>query len=95
MLNNNDDDFKDIKENLKEIDKRLGSIDVTLIKQEANLDKHMMRTEQNEKLIEIIYNDMKPVKRHVAQIEGGLKFVGVASLVIGIILGLIKIFEII
>lgn len=71
------------------IDKQY-SIDKTLVKQEASLSEHIRRTDLLEKKIEMTDNDLRPVIRHV----NGMKFLGkslvVLSLIIGIILGMVK-----
>lgn len=84
---------KVIIQKLEEINKHLQEIDKTLIKQEANLEKHMIRTEQNETMIQIISGDLKPVKKHVTQVEGVFKFLGLVSLVLGIIYVFIKLIQ--
>lgn len=86
-----DEIMKRVLEKLDNVDNRLNDIDKTLIKQEANLEKHMYRTEQNERMIEKIFEDVKPIKKHVAHVEGGLKFLGVISLLGGIALTVLKI----
>lgn len=76
---------------LTQVFDKLHAIDKTLVKQEENLKIHIYRTELAEKRLEIIENDLSPVKKHVNMLEGGLKLLGIISLLIGIILGVIKI----
>lgn len=83
--------IKMIMDRLDRLDSHLSGIDKTLVKQEANLEKHMLRTDQNETMIQIIAEDIKPVKKHVTQVEGILKFIGLISLILGIALSIIKI----
>lgn len=86
------------------LDSRLDSSDKTLVKQEANLGEHMRRTDRLEKLYEEVREenktavtklseDLKPVKKHVAYMEGALKGLGVLAGVITLIGGIIKIAE--
>ena len=79
---------------LDKLNDKLQSIDKTLIKNTADLELHMLRTEQNEKMIQVIYDDMKPVKKHVNHVEGGLKLLGILSLVIGVAVGTLRLFGI-
>ena len=57
---------------------RLGSIDVTLAKQEVHLAEHIRRTQ-------ILEDDMVPVKEHVQQVNGIIKFIGLLSILATII----------
>jgi len=70
--------MKEIVETLDSIDQRLDSIDMTLVKQEANLEEHMRRTEQVEKAL-------SPVVKYVEQIKGAGKLLGIIALISGII----------
>lgn len=62
-------------------------------KQEENLKEHMRRTDILEKTSEQLYNELKPIKIHVNRIDGVLKFLGLLSLVVSLISGLLKIFQ--
>lgn len=77
------------------VDRRLNSIDRTMLKQENNLEKHMYRTELAEKNIETLRNDIKPIKRHVFVLEAVLKLLGIlivgASTVAGLTWTIIQI----
>lgn len=77
-------DFKRILDKLDLLDNRIDSIDKTLIKQEANLDKHIMRTDQNEIMIQEIFEQIRPIQKHINYVEGILKFIGVLSILTGI-----------
>ena len=57
---------------------------VTLVVNTASLMEHMRRTE-------ILENDLKPIKRHVAMLDGGLKLLGVLALFIGMLAAILKI----
>jgi len=77
-------DFKRILDKLDILDGRLDSVDKTLIKQEANLDKHIMRTDQNEIMIQEIFEQIRPIQKHINYVEGILKFIGVLSILTGV-----------
>lgn len=86
-------DFKRILDKLDILDTRLDSVDKTLIKQEANLDKHIMRTDQNEIMIQEIFEQIKPIQKHINYVEGILKFIGVLSILTGIAVAIKDIFK--
>lgn len=71
---------------LEKIDERLDNVDKTLVKQEANLAEHMRRTV-------LLENQMEPVRTHVAMVSGAGKLLGVTSLVVTVVVGVIKIFN--
>jgi hypothetical protein len=75
---------------LEKIDEKLHIMDKTLVKQEENLKQHMYRTTLAEKRLEHIENDLKPVKKHIARVDGVLKFLGIAAIVISIVSGILK-----
>jgi hypothetical protein len=55
----------------KKLDKifdRLGSIDTTLVEQHAVLKEHIRRTN-------LLEEEIKPIKAHVARVEGVVKFI--------------------
>lgn len=68
---------------LDKLDDRLDSVDKTLVKQEANLGEHMRRTA-------LLEEDLKPIKKHVGHVEGGLKLLGILSLILGILFSIGK-----
>ena len=76
----------EIKGEVKEINNCLNSIDKTLVKQQVLLDEHIRRTE-------ILELKLEPVEKHVAALNGGLKALGVLSLVVGIFAAILKIFK--
>ena len=74
------------------IDEKIGNIDVTLATQEENLKHHMRRTELAEESIEILAKQIKPISKHVYHVEGAFKLLGLGSVVLTIIFGLMKVF---
>ena len=71
------------------------SIDKTLIKNTADIEIHIKRTDIAEQNLEKIRVEIKPINRHVIMMEGALKFVGVLALVAGLALTTLKIFSVI
>ncbi len=66
-----------IEKKLDDTAEHLVSIDVTLAAQHVSLRDHIRRTE-------ILESDIKPVRRHVAMVEGVFKFIGIIATIIGI-----------
>ena len=88
-----------VKEELKKIDTKidkiedhLGKIDVTLAKQHEQLALHIYRTSLAETNINMLREEIKPVKRHVALVDAGLKILGALSAVAGFALGVYRAF---
>lgn len=78
----------------QDADKRLDNIEKVLILQEANLEKHMERSEHLEILIDRMEeSDLKPLRKHVAMVEGGLKLIGLVGILVGILIGFFKLFS--
>ena len=74
-----------LDEKVDKTNDRLNSMDKTLVKQEENLKEHMRRTD-------LLENDLKPIKKHVAVMNGAFKALGIIGTVIGIAVGIVKIF---
>jgi chromosome segregation ATPase len=75
---------------LDQLDERLHSIDVTLAKQEVNLQEHMRRTELLEAEVNDVRASIEPVQDHVKIVNGILKFIGFLALLVGLATGLLK-----
>lgn len=84
----------EIRADIKDINKAIASVDKTLVLQRANLDEHMRRSLANEKAVELLEQQVQPVREHVQMLNGGFKAIGVISLITGIALTLMKIFGI-
>lgn len=89
---------------IDKLDERLDSIEKVQIKQEANIEHHVKRTdlaeentailrEEMAKNIEAIQTDMKPVQAHVAYMNGALKLIGVVGTFVAIAAGIVKVLE--
>ena len=85
-----------LEESIKETDKRLDRIEKVMIIQESNLDKHMERSSHLESIIEKMEEtDLRPLRRHVSMVEGGLKLLGILGLIITMLGGVIKLLSLI
>lgn len=77
----------------KQNNERLIEIEKVLVRQEANLQEHMKRSDNLEKMLDNIEKkDLKPLQRHVAMVEGSLKLIGIIGILTGIVVSLIKLF---
>lgn len=74
------------------IEEKISSIDVTLAKQAKDLEHHIYRTELAEQNLDLIRQEMVPVKKHVALMDASLKIIGVLSSAAMFILGVAKMF---
>jgi hypothetical protein len=84
-------ELKKIDEKLEKINDRLGSVDVTLVRQEVNLQEHMRRTELNEIAVEKISQSIIPIYKHINMLEGVLKFFGLLAVLGSIVTAIFKI----
>lgn len=88
-----DNKLNKIDERLDKLTESVHSIDKTLARQEENLKEHMRRSEANEKAVELLSIELKPIKTHVNRIDGALKLIGLIAVAIGIATGLINLIE--
>lgn len=73
-----DERLSRIENKLDHVVEKISNIDVTLASQHASLCEHIRRTV-------ILEEKMEPVQKHVAQIQGALKFIGLIAIFGGII----------
>ena len=76
----------DVKKELKEIQKSINNIDITLARQNVSLEEHMRRTE-------LLENKIDPLQAQINQALGAVKFLTIISVVVGVISALIKLFN--
>lgn len=67
---------------LDDMDKRIDNIDVTLVKQELNLQEHMRRSLANEEAVQILKEQLEPIKDHVKAVNTVLKLAGGIAIVL-------------
>jgi len=79
-----DNKFDKIDAKIDQIGNRLGSIDVTLAAQHESLKEHMRRTA-------LLEEDVAPIKKHVAMIQGALKLIGLACCIAGAVESIITV----
>lgn len=81
-----------LEEKLENIDKKLGSIDVTLARQEVNLEHHIKRTSLAEENIQMLREELKPIEAHVNTMNNVFKAIGVLATFLGFIAAILKAF---
>lgn len=85
---------KRIDEMYNEVDERLDNIEKVLILQEENLKIHLKRSDNLETLIDRLKeNDIKPISKHVAMVEGAAKLIGIAAVGVSIVSGIFSFFR--
>lgn len=67
-----------IAENVESI-----KVDINHIK--TDLALHIYRTQQNEELIHLLRQDLKPVENHVERVNGAFRLLGILTLIAGIV----------
>jgi hypothetical protein len=75
-----------LESKLDRLEDKLDQISVTLLVNTSSLEKHMLRTELQEKQLEILKAEIVPITKHVSQVSGGLKVLGILSLVLSIVI---------
>jgi archaellum component FlaC len=86
------DKLDKIENKIDKIEEHLGKIDVTLGKQHEQLAHHIYRTNLAETNISMLREEIKPVKKHVALVDAGLKILGAVSAVTAFALGVYEAF---
>jgi hypothetical protein len=86
---------KDTMEILTKIKDDVAEIKTSQKVMEKDISHHIKRTDLAEESIKLLRDDLKPIKTHVDQMNGGLKLLGAVSLVLGIVATALKLFGII
>jgi uncharacterized protein (UPF0335 family) len=73
-----------IVQQLDRLDERQDRMDRTLIRQESSLDQHIRRTELAEEAIELLRQEIKPVKKSYDGFAFILKLLGTCTTVLGL-----------
>lgn len=75
---------------LDRLDERLDAIDKTMIKQEANLELHMKRSDNLEKLVAMQQQRVDPIEKHVVGIKYLIKVVIGAITLTGTVVAILE-----
>ena len=68
---------------LDKISDDISELKVTTAKQEENIKEHIRRTELAEENLQMLRQEIEPLKQHVIAINGVLKAIGIISVIIG------------
>lgn len=68
---------------LDKISDDISELKVTTAKQEENIKEHIRRTELAEENLQMLRQEIEPLKQHVVAINGVLKAIGIISVIIG------------
>ncbi len=79
-----DDWNKRIEDKIDFLVKEAGEIKLTQVEHHIVLKEHTRRSLANEKSVEILKEELKPVFRHVIMLQGVGKFLGVLGVIAGI-----------
>lgn len=66
----------------------LAEIKVVQAEQKVILEEHMRRSLANEESLELLRDELKPLQKKEAMIDGALKFVGVLAVIFGLLVSI-------
>lgn len=75
---------------IDKLDIRMDSMERVLIKQEANIEYHVKRTDVAEANLDLLRNDLKPVQKHVDYMNGALKALGIVGAIVGTVAAIVE-----
>jgi hypothetical protein len=85
-----DERFDKLENKLDKLDDRLDTIGLILEKNTAALEYHIKRTDILETSLSDFKDDLKPVEKHVAYMQGAAKLIAILSLCVGLIIGIVN-----
>jgi uncharacterized membrane protein YheB (UPF0754 family) len=88
-----DSKLEKMNEKLDAIVAKQGEMNVTLFRLTDSVEVHVKRTGLLEERVDLLAGDLKPVEDHVTMVNGALKFLVYLGAVVGLVAGLLKIFE--
>lgn len=72
------------------LDTRLDNIDKTLVRQQAILEEHQRRSIANEENVKLLRDEIKPIDKHVAMMNGAGKLITIIGVVAGLVAAIAK-----
>lgn len=87
-----DDIWNKIEAKLDKISEDVIDIKLVQVRHDENLKEHMHRSELLEERTDIIFAELEPIKAHISQTDGALKFMGILGTVTTIVLGILRFF---
>lgn len=95
-----DDILKLINDKVDKLDSKIDSISgdivhikITSAKHEENLKLHMRRSDLAEEGINLLKEELIPLKKHVSSVDSVVKFMMLASTFVGTVLGFLRFFK--
>lgn len=80
---------------IERIAESLAKITIDIAEIRRDLAHHIRRTDLAEEHLEMIKADLKPVQAHVLMMSGALKLVGILAVLVTLLGGILKIFNIV
>ena len=88
-----DEKLSKIEDKIDQVKEHIASIDITLAGQHESLKAHMRRSDLLERHLEMVQAEIKPIERHVTMVNGALKLLGLTSIIVGCIAGVLEIIK--
>ena len=82
-----------IIEKLDVVDSRIDRVDITLARHEENLKEHIRRTAIAEENIDLLRQEVEPIKAHVNKVSGAFMLVGAISTMLGIAVAIFEVYN--
>ncbi len=79
-----------LKEKVETIEVHLSEIKVTLALNTQSLVEHERRSLANEKAVELLKSEIRPISTHVAVVGAMIKTIGILGTIVGLVLGIMK-----
>lgn len=83
--------MEEISKRFDKVDERLIAIQTLQAVHGEQLKEHMRRSDLLEKRIEQVDKELKPVEKHVAMMQGALKFIGLLGTIAALLLAIKRI----
>lgn len=88
----------DIKRLIEKLDEKIDNIKddvneqkIVIARIDVGVEEHVRRSNLADENMALIRQDMKPLQRHVNYVQGGAKLVGLVGVIVGIVVGVLKI----
>lgn len=76
-----------LEDKLDSLDKRLDNVDIKLAVYNEQLIIHIAGVQEAREEIKRVDDDLKPIKKHVAMVEGALKLIGLGATLASLVAG--------
>jgi hypothetical protein len=83
--------LKDAVAKLDQIAEDISEMKVTQAKQAKDLEYHILRTDLAEERLDLLQEQLEPLKTFKNRLEGGFKVVGMVASGLGLLFGFIKV----